>query len=360
MTGCNKENITGNNSGEEIDILRRCIYFDAGVATRGELIEGNLLQDDFNVLGYKDRNDWDGIKVKANPNVFESTPETVTYDDGSYEYQPLQPWDGNTYSFFGYYPTSSSYIKLFEDGTTKEGEPYITYTLPGNQNGVAQNDPRALIDIMTAASKDKTVKNGLSVVMEFQHRLAAIDVVSRNYYEYDHDGNVTTEGIPVTIEITDLKVKFNNVHTQTQIFLDADSESKNHATGSREYQLIGGGYEWALANKAIVPNVDNSLQFITTQSGEDATVLLFNPQKESLQGSLTLTYTKKYQDNNGNWVILETVTPENPFEFDFGQSLIKGSRYALELLFTSDAVTINIYASDQWDGLKEDVRHDFE
>lgn len=360
FTGCNKEIVTGNTTEEEIDIKRRYIYFDAGIATRGELIEGKVLQDDFYVLGYKDRNDWNGIKVKAKPNVFDSTPEKVVYTNGIYDYETLQPWDGNIYSFFGYYPTGSNYIKLFENGSTiKEGEPYITYTLPGSSTNVTQNDPRQLIDIMTAASKDKSVRDGLSVVLEYQHRLAAIDLVSRNYYEYDHDSNVATDAVPVTIEISNLKVKYNNIHTQTQIFLDEASGSKFLETGSREYQLIGGGHEWSLDKKEITPNTDNSLQFITTKSGDNATVMLFDPQKESLQGSLMLTYTKKYMDNNGNWRTIETVTSEEPIEFDFGQSLIKGSRYAIEILFTSDAVTINIYASDQWD-VTDDVKHDFE
>ena len=72
------------------------------------------------------------------------------------------------------------------------------------------------------------------------------------------------------------------------------------------------------------------------------------------------------QDDNGNWVYLHEGTNTEDFEFsptdlniNFSKQLIEGRRYYIELTFTSDAVSVNIIAADEWDD-KDDIRHEFE
>ena len=57
---------------------------------------------------------------------------------------------------------------------------------------------------------------------------------------------------------------------------------------------------------------------------------------------LTLT------DENGNEVFEQTI--ETPFK----QPLKEGSRYYLQMTFTSSAVSISIITSDEWDDIKVD------
>jgi hypothetical protein len=116
--------------------------------------------------------------------------------------------------------------------------------------------------------------------------------------------------------------------------------------------------------------------------------LLLLPQKELVSGIVKLIYRKKFTDDDGtikyqswtyheatsetdeyytyDWTTLPTTeqartnynfTPELPI--DFTKELIEGRRYFIELTFTSDAVSVNIIAADEWDD-KDDIRYEFE
>jgi hypothetical protein len=122
--------------------------------------------------------------------------------------------------------------------------------------------------------------------------------------------------------------------------------------------------------------------------------LLLLPQEQPLTGNITLKYRTKYTDNgqdlyqyweimkneNGEYMYDEngelmltyswTKLPTNetllqayefsaPRELKFDRPLIEGRRYFIELTFTSDAVSVNIIAADEWDD-KDDIRYEFE
>lgn len=367
--GCNNDvEVPSNEIDIPLDPSKHYIHFDAGITTRGALVEGNILMDDFTVLGYQYPGTWEAEKVLALPNVFDNNPQEVTYDKvgGVFTYGTPKVWTGNKYSFFGVYPSSHDKIKFFDDGEIKQGEPYITYTLPDD------NDPTKLIDVMTSSYIDTGVASSASVPLEFHHRLSAIDVGARNYYEYDHDNNKDTADKLVTIEITKLIVNLTNVvNTSAKIYLDHTIPSvypENQAKASKVYAMVNANTPWAVPTFDVVPNTkeDRAIRLVTTQTGENASSILLIPQTEFLHGALELVYKKKYQDDNGNWVYLHEGNNTEDFEFaptdlniNFSKQLIEGRRYYIELTFTSDAVSVNIIAADEWDD-KDDIRHEFE
>ena len=377
LVSCHKD-IPFEEPTLKLDPSKHYIHFEADITTRGALVEGDVLMDDFNVLGYMYSGNWNAEKVFAKPNVFDATPEKVKYNsaDGLFSYGTApKVWTGNRYSFFAYYPTEhpkaadkvdfANTITLFDNGTVKQNDPYIIYTLP------ISDDPRDLIDVMTASYIDTGVASSASVALKFRHRLSAIDVGARNYYEYDHDNDSTTPVKQVTIEIVNLEVNLTNINsTSAKIYLDHTIPTElNYISpkASKSYKMVDKDAEWAVSTFDVIPNTssDRAIRLVTTPSGENASSLMLLPQEDLLKGMLKLIYKKKYQDDGGNWVYLHEGDNVNDFEFNpdlpinFSKQLIEGRRYFIELTFTSDAVSVNIIAADEWDTLP-DVKHEFE
>lgn len=390
FAGCN-EGVMPNNEVEiPLDPNKKYIHFDAGVSTRGALVADAVLADNFSVLGYQYRGDWETAKVLATPNVFDSTPELVTYNssDGVYSYEKVQPWSGNTYSFFGYYPSNSKFINLFDDGVAKTGEPYIMYDFP------TDSDPSLHIDVMTAEYIDTGVASSSTVQMHFKHRLCAVDVGARNYYEIeeyvDASGSTVSLGgpTPVTIELTGLYVALTNiVNTKAKIYLNSSipTEYPNAQTKASVNYVMVGSPAWAPTTFDVEPNTasDRGIRLVTHSTGENASSLMFIPQDELVSGTVNLYYRKKFVTADGKtlyqrssegatgeivykWTELPTdadalkfytFTPSLNINFD--KPLIEGRRYYIELTFTSDAVSVNIVAADEWN-TKPDIPFEFE
>ena len=370
--GCSKANI--DNGEVSIELDKGYIHFDAEVLTRGALVEGNTLQGSFYVLGYQYRGDWKSNKAQANPNVFYGTnnqlalPQIVNYNnEGLYTYTPVQAWTGNTYSFFGYYPTGNSNIKLFENGTLEEGEPYITYTLP------IGNDPRSLVDVMTSYLLN-TNADVPSVNMEMHHRLSAIDVCAYNYYSYDHDNNKQTDAKPVTITITDLQVKLKDVNTSAKIYLSQDDEasspiySKGDTQTDLHYTLVGNS-EWAANTFIIAPNTKEDPNERVIKNAENNLSIILIPQDQTDTDRLTvevsMQFQKSYINDSGVEVYLhdgdnseDLIFNPETFSLTFNSLLQEGRRYYINLTFTSDAVSASLIPDQEWDD--KNVKHDFE
>lgn len=416
LFGCSNEVDTLIPGGEidiPIDPLQRFIHFDADIAsnadnTRGALVDGTIMQSDFQVLGYQYPGSWSAEQIFATPNVFDSSPQLVEYEDGLFQYLsrkiddngvPTNEWDyipkvwtGNNYSFFAYYPTNHSSIKLFGDGTIKQGSPYIQFDLP------ISSKPTDLIDVMTASYIDTGVASSSSVALKFHHRLSAIDVGARNYYKYNHDQNSTTPDKLVTIEITNLTLSLTNIlHTSAKIYLDervATVPTNQSTRQSIQYVMVGNA-EWAPNDYDVEPNTasDRAIRLITTQEGDNASSIMLIPQTDLLHGEVSLTYRKKFTDDDGtvkyqmknidsqgNTYYTWTPLPADAefhqyYEFkptlpvNFSKQLTEGSRYYIELTFTSDAISINIIAADEWDSDrnndgkiddKDNIYHEFE
>ena len=202
--------------------------------------------------------------------------------------------------------------------------------------------------------------------------------------------------VPVTIENTKLIVNLTNVvNTSAKIYLDHTIPSvypENQPKASKVYAMVNINTPWAVSSFDVVPNTkeDRAIRLVTTQTGENASSILLIPQTEFLHGAIELVYKKKYfvdennngiqdfVDNNGNekydegdeliekWKYIHEGTNTEDFEFsptdlniNFSKQLIEGRRYYIELTFTSDAVSVNIIAADEWED-KEDINHEFE
>ena len=391
LVSCNNDVNTTEEWGDitiPLDPSKHYIHFDADVNTRGTLIEGTVLQDNFYALGYQYRGNWEAASVLASPNVFYKAdgttaqiPQEITHNNGVFTYSPIQAWSGNTYSFFGYYPTNNNLIKLFDDGTVKQGEPYSTYSLP-NPLSIS-----AMVDVMTASYKDTGVASSNQVSLQFHHRLSAIDVGARNYYEHElEDGTI----VPVTIEIVDLDINISNIQsTSARIPLDPSKavipNPANSKAGEVSFPMVGPNISWAPESISIKPNTadDRGMRPIVKDPKQPNTAsIILIPQYESITGDINLVYMRKYEDSNGNWLYNHVdgdwrTLPDNQdqwvyFKFDaannaennmninFNKPLIEGRRYYIELTFTSDAISVNIVAADEWNELDKNVDYEFE
>ena len=358
-SGCDREPMPGPGDGEEVVVPEKgpYIYLDAVVKnkTRGTLIEGNELQDNFGVYGftYNFTNRWSTYRVTATPNVFKNNneefiaPQKVVYGDGIYSYTPVQTWSGGKYTFFAYYPIEHESIT--KSDVDVEGTPWVRYAPADFLTSTAKH-----IDVMTAMFEDTSLSSSQYVNFDFKHRLSAIDVVALNFYEYnqnDAGGNVTSEKIQ--IEITDLNITFNNLDYKAATFyLDSSIPSEPTSIASSDpepsYNIISGG------SKDIEYSSTSEFQHI-----DRSKTLLFIPQTaEDLEVTTTVSFKKKRED--GTYLSedgSETFTSSKTTEFS--QALKAGSRYFIQITFTSAAVSINILTSAEWEDLA-DVYHEFE
>ena len=361
-SGCGKDAVPGlPDGGEEIVLPDGApyIYLDAMVdkSTRSEVIEGTELQAGFGAYGftYDFANRWTTYRVTATPNVFKNNnekffaPQKVDYNDGIYSYTPVQTWSGGKYTFFAYYPFAHESIT--KSNVDVEGTPWVRYA---PADFLTSTDGH--IDVMTAMFEDTSLSSSQYVNFDFKHRLSAINVVALNFYEYNHEdvgGSVASEKIE--IEITDLNIAFNNLDYKAATFyLDSSIPSEptpiTSDDGNPSYNIISGGSE------PIEIKYSSTSKF---QHIDKSQTLLFIPQTdENLEVTTTVSFKKKRED--GTYLSedgSETFTSSKTTEF--GQALKAGSRYFIQITFTSAAVSINILTSAEWEDLA-DVYHEFE
>ena len=342
---CNDNTIDPSGDEQIVVPTKPYIYLDAAVSTRGTLVEGTTLPDNFGVYGftYAFNNDWDTYKVTAKPNVFATAPQHVTYSNGSYKYNPIKEWDGGKYTFFAFYPSDLN----VSDGNV-EGTPYLTYS--PNFNNVGNH-----IDVMTAMFEDTSLSSSPYVYFDFYHRLSAVDVVAMNFYEHNYQGDDDTMvSEKIVIELVGLSLAFENVQYKTaKIYMDKRIPSERtlaDAGTNPSYSIYTEGSGYALA---IDYNTDSTLKPVTSFLGKS---MIFIPQENN---DLTVTTNISYRKRrpNGEYLIDETdnnnvftVTKTTPFN----QPLKEGSRYYIQMSFTSSAVSISIITSDEWDDIEVD------
>lgn len=370
--GCTNEDILSEGDDNTIILPDGgpYIYLDAMVdnKTRAGLVEGNELQHGFGAYGftYDFTNRWSTYRITATPNVFKDdgdnfiAPEEVTYDEGIYSYEPVQTWQGGKYTFFAYYPYDN--VSVTPSGVSVQGTPYVTYA-PANFLTSTANHA----DVMTAMFQDTSLSSSQYVDFDFEHRLSAIEVVALNFYEHNSEnagGNVTSEKIK--IEITDLNITFENLdYMAAKIYLDSSIPSECTAVdGEPRYDILTGTGD----SKVIDYNTTSEFQRIN--AGQ--TLLVIPQTDDDLEVTTTVTFKKIYpdgsylnevpevegitcvQDNEHGWTYTSTKTTP------FGQALKAGSRYYIQITFTSAAVSINILTSAEWEDLAEDIYHEFE
>ena len=176
-----------------------------------------------------------------------------------------------------------------------------------------------------------------------------------NFYEHSYDdpnnaNSVITEKI--TIDIVDLALEFENVQYQkAKIYLDRRiaSECTPAVAGTKpRYHIISPNSGSGIY---INYNEDATLRPITAQNNSS---MIFIPQENpDLEVTTTVKYKKRrpndeFISEGGSDVFTQTI--ETPFK----QPLKEGSRYYLQMTFTSSAVSISIITSDEWDDIKVD------
>ena len=321
------------------------IYIDAGVSTRASLVGSTVLQRNFSVYGftYDFNNNWSTYRVTAKPNVFDDVPQLVTHNNGSYNYSPTKEWQGGKYTFFAYYP-----YDLRKSNKDNEGTPYVIYAL--DYNNTAEHR-----DVMTAMFEDTSLSSSPYVYFDFYHRLSAVDFVAMNFYEFSYDDPNSTNTViteKITIDIVDLKLQFKNVkYQEAKIYLDRRIPSERTAAPegiNPSYQIISENSESGID---INYNEDATLRPITAQN--DCSMIFIPQENTDLEVTTTVKFKKrrpngKFITENGSDVFTQTIkTP-------FNQPLKEGSRYYLQMTFTSSAVTISIITSDEWDDISVD------
>ena len=345
---CSCNDNTIDVGGEQIVVpTRPYIYLDAGVSTRASLVNGTTLNGNFSVFGYTYdfNNKWSTYRVTAKPNVFDNVPQEVTYNrnSGSYQYTPTKEWQGGKYTFFAFYPQTVSH-----SGANDEGTPYLSYAPDFNNVG-------SHIDVMTAMFEDTSLSSSPYVYFDFYHRLSAVDVVAMNFYDHNYQGdNDTMVSEKIVIELVGLSLAFENVQYKTaKIYMDKRIPSERtlaDAGTNPSYSIYTEGSGYALA---IDYNTDSTLKPVTSFLGKS---MIFIPQENN---DLTVTTNISYRKRrpNGGYLIDETdnnnvftVTKTTPFN----QPLKEGSRYFLQMTFTSSAVSISIITSDEWDDIEVD------
>lgn len=387
LVACDKEPITNTPdtpiTGEEID-LENSIQFNTGITTRGQLVMDDYLKDNFAVYGYVYRSSWQAAEAMATPNVFISNPDdktsfvapmTVNYDAGTYTYSPIVQWTGYKYSFFAYYPAVNSgarAVSIYPTGVDVEGTPSVEYR-------ISRTDPASTADLMTASVIDTDANSSKEVQFQFKHRLSAIDVAAVNYCEYDPDpeNNDSTDVLPVTIEVHQANFRMTNLLYDTYVVSLDDTKPSTPRNRSEDtiasFELLTA----ADGDVTIELNKDGDIQMRPITSSEKNTTMIVIPQTTPLHVEPEIIYYRRLPDANGmaryiktNGEIQEiplsqdgghTGTPDAftySTAFDFDRGLLEGRRYFIQINFTSDAVSVNIIAADEWNE-KTQVNHEF-
>lgn len=350
-----------------IDANDSFIHLDTDVSTRGKLVVDETLKDAFGVYGYVYRSTWDAARAQAKPNVFDEAPQKVTYQDNYYSYGKPKQWTGYNYAFYAYYPYGANEITAINEDV--EGEPYILYNLPQSEN------PTAMIDVMTASYVDTNANSSKTVPLHFYHRLAAVDVGARCYYDYDPnpDNNTATDVVSAAIEIAQIELKFTNLkNTQAKIYLNREHSSVYSGTQIERTFRILTLDEDSSNNILLESNADGdtSLREITSSKGDNATTMILIPQTANIPEDdyLSVIPTMAYYLKlpNGQYIQADKKSVANaPYTFiyskafKFDRPILEGRRYFIQFNFTSDAVSVNIVAADEWD-VFDTIYHDFE
>ena len=299
------------------------IYFNTEVSTRGELVE-ELNEKSFGITAYNYTGEWSFVKVQANPNVFQSHGQEVTWDGGMHTYTPLVPWDASKkYAFFGYYPHGNSNVILSDKNV--EGTPYIDFTLPNTLN--------AMVDVMTASLMDTDNSSSNAVGLTFKHRLTAMDVQARNFHEQGY-----------SIRIKSLTMRFdsllyNKVRLPLDDALEITRSSTNNWTKIQTYQLVSNSNPITIEPAGTTTGSAPAISITNNSS------LIFIPQEADatgkfLRGNVSMTYDVI----EGNRTNTKTFTTN----FDVGKSLLAGRKYYFLINFSTTSVSIAIVDSGEW------------
>ena len=374
---CEKSPVADNPGRDENEILVPIgdyIQFNTEALTRGTLINGGTLQDNFDVLGYKYSSSWDAAKVQATPEVFKRKVgvkeydhvETISYNraGGYHDYSDPVEWTADKYAFFAYYPCEDKAI-VTTSRTEVEGTPYIDYVLDVS-NVLAHKD------VMTACVKDthkQASKQGVNLTM--QHRLSALDFVGYSYVDakavnelnknYPGWTNIP-ENTPVEIVIDELTITLKNLaYNKVRISLDK-SEDLNQLTEEIEAMIPSNtnnstSYEFTYVSESQDPFMfENGVTTILSQTlnedMENGCPMILIPQNTELICYVDIIYRIKAGDlySNNEYSVQDSIKITN--------GLAEGVYSYILIGFTKTGIHLKVEQSALWDEINVD--HQFE
>ena len=377
---CEKSPVADNPGSTDNEIIipsGEYIHFNTEALTRGTLINGGTLQDNFDVLGYKYSSSWDAAKVQVTPEVFKRKVgvkeydhvETISYNraGGYHDYSDPVEWTADKYAFFAYYPSSGTEnVTIDASFSTYEGTPYVDYTL--NVADITKHK-----DVMTACVKDthkQASKQGVNLTM--QHRLSALDFVGYSYVDAkavnelnkDYPGwtNIP-EDTPVEIIIDELTVTLENLaYNKVRISLDKseDLDLQNQGTQAMIPSNTGGTttYNFTYVSESLdtlmFPNRKTTILSRKLNGDKvNGCPMILIPQDTELKCTVDITYRIKAGD------LISNVT-YNPTKnvSDEINGLAEGVYNYFLLEFTKTGVHLRAEQSAQWD--EKNVDHQFE
>lgn len=375
LCGCEKSPVADDsgNAGAEIVLPSgEYIQFNTEALTRGTLINGGTLQENFDVLGYKFASSWEAFKAQAKPNVFGRTVGSTTYDHvetieydaagGYHSYPDPVEWTGNNYAFFAYYPCAADRITVSEGNF--EGTPYIDYTL--DIANVANHK-----DVMTACVKGthkQASKHGVNLSM--QHRLVALDFIGYSYVDakavnalnkgYEGWTDID-ENTPVEIVIDKLDITLTGIaYDKVRLSLDKE-EDIDSATDGIQAMIPGvtDGHQTTrtftyVQDEDPLSFRDGVTTFLSSNLNDDTAngcPMILIPQGTKLKCTIDITYRIKA----GDYVSNVPFTPDVD-EKEF--SLDEGVYNYLLFAFTKTGLYLKAEQGAQWNDIT--VKHEFE
>lgn len=362
------------------------IFFNANVpTTRGNMHTSEMLDKDFCVLGYRYAATWESEQQQArqdkritytnnlnelvlNTNtsadnymgVFPPeasgipTTATVTYANSIHAYDNVQEWQNKLkYAFFAWYPSTHSNISVYGDGydsdsKSEEGNPHLTYTLPDNRTDMC--------DIMTDCHIDYMKTDGITVSLNMEHRLSALDVrvnsrvngkaLKESYSNVEAWKNIADDA-DVDIDVYSMMLTLDKIYTKATIPLNTEDETLKMAGSEAAEKTYTVG-----STDAVLTKVNYSLDEKDAVSlFQDGNMLILIPQTDKLKATVSLTYKLTC---NG---YTHTETFEQNAECNLS-GLTRGNfRY---LLITVSKSGLSVQPSREANWTPVDVKHEFE
>ena len=385
LSSCEKKN--GMHTTVEVPLeWNGYISFEAE-PTKAELVT-SMSGKGFGVYGYKYLGYWTTYRngTTSFPNVFDSTPEQVSWDGTKHTYTEVQEWEEKKYSFFAYYPYG--FDKISPSAATYSGTPYIDYTM--TFDGSTAN----LKDVMTAKVDDTDGSVSESVVMPFKHRLSCLRFEARNLNEPDTEHGQTLEAVQETVENLTVTIT-SKMYGSVRIPLDPDlplitaysgtpaAPSVNSST-TKKFSIISGTdvatVDYTGTSNTTVLAEDNNIIFIPQGPDDDLTPS--NTEDNVTLGDLAgdITFTDKFDRSRpfgnadiGNthkmiwdeeekeWVEDGLLTEDDVeidianCHFDSDKDFDPGKIYSLVITFSNQTIQVSIIESGDWDDKDQQI-----
>ena len=276
FASCSKDSIEEIETGVPI-------RFSGTVSTKASVID----QSNLNMIGvfgyYTGTESWEEVASAMPgglPNYFLNEPVAKNGSIWSYDEDYPRYWPADTrnkISFFAYAPyegdSGFSLLELYPTNATEDGEPRLTYSVPGN--ALDQ------LDLLWGASIDKTKDNdGGTVIFDMNHALTKISFSALMSSDLLGSDN--------TIEITEITIA--GVYNDGELFLSNGQWTLEPTTGN--FTLDGSHLENTLFDSKFIGDpMDGNVRndYKSRPVIKDDCYLMMLPQQMTNNSILSIT-----------------------------------------------------------------------